>query len=97
MNRKRLKPNSSFSPANEAEQLIATQRTANVLLRRGATIKDVSALLQHSSEYCELALAFFNASDATKLRALVEDWPLAAIKRKCFCEGRSFDTCMTVL
>lgn len=87
---------SSASAANEAERLIETARIAHVLLQRGATIDNVSGLLRCSVEYCRFALAFNKANDATKLRALVEVWPLEVIKRERFYEGCSFDACKTV-
>ena len=96
MTRLRLIPKSSSSTANEAEGLIETARIANILLRRDASMNDVCALLKCTLEYCESALAFFEANDGLKLRALVEDWPLAVIKRVSFCKGRSLDDCKTV-
>ena len=88
--------NSGSKAANEAERLLETARVANLLLRRGATMNDLSALLKCSNEFCELALQFFRANDGKKLRALVEDWPLAVIRRESVCEDRSFDTCKIV-
>ena len=76
------------SAAIEAERLIDMARIANLLLRRGASMNRVCALLGCTVEECELALAFFKANDGSKLRALVEDWPLPAIKRLCVCEER---------
>ena len=75
------------SPAtNEAEGLIDLARIANQMIRKGASINEVCDLMQCSADRCKLALAFFQANDAVKLRALVEDWPLAEIERECSCE-----------
>ena len=96
MTRVRLIPVGSSAATIEAERLIEMAQIANLLLRRGASVNDVCALLRCTLERCEFALAFFKANDGLKLRALVEDWPLAVIRRACFCEGRSFDDYKTV-
>jgi len=96
MTRVRLIPISSPPATNEAERLIKMARSANILLRKGASMNDVCALLKCTVERCELALALFKANDGLKLRALVDDWPLPVIKRACLCEGRSYGDYKTV-
>lgn len=94
---RRLKADRTAFAANEVERLIETARIANVLLQRGAIIDNVSSLLNRSVDYCQFALAFNKANDGTKLRALVEDWPLEAIQRKCPCESQLVDVCKALL
>ena len=54
-------------------------RAVRKQLRRGDEIKEVARQLDCPCGFCKLALAFVNASDLLKFRAIVEDWPLKQV------------------
>lgn len=64
------------------ECLLRLGKLARFLLRHGSALNQVARELGVGDKVCVLALAFLTAPDWLKLRALVEDWTLLAIKSR---------------
>ena len=75
-------------PANWAEFLLECGRIYRVRMRRGAGTGEASRQLLQHPRFCRLALEFAGSSDVLKLRAMVEDWPLARICQELSCRTR---------
>jgi hypothetical protein len=66
-------------PGNWGELVIDFGRRIQKKIRGGAGLEEVSRRTRSTTPYCNLAIAFANASDLIKLRAMVEDWSLDRI------------------
>ena len=66
-------------PANWGELLDDLGRGVKKQISQGAGTDEIPGQSQAAPEYHRLALAFVNAPDVLKLRAMVENWPLNRI------------------
>lgn len=67
---------------SSSEGLLRLGRLARILLRYGADISDIARELRVGRRTCALAIRFVAAPDRLKLRALVEEWTLLAVRRE---------------
>lgn len=65
---------------NWGELLSDQARRLREQMRRGAGLEEASQELRLRLDQCRLALAFADAEDLLKVRAMVEDWPRERIE-----------------
>jgi hypothetical protein len=70
-----------------AECLLRLGQLSRFLVRHGCALQQVARELGVGHKVCALAVAFLNAPDWFKLRALVEDWNLLVIRSRLRATG----------